>query len=80
MLDSVALQLGVAAIVATVIFFAAYSASQKAAAFALLVMTPFQPVETRFFTANVLATYGVFLALMLRGSHIRLPMLPLEFR
>ena len=76
MLDSVALQLGVAAIVATVIFFGAYSVSQKVAAIALLILIPFQPVETRFFTANVLATYGVFLALMLRGTHIRLPMLP----
>lgn len=75
MIDS-SLQLAVAALVAIVIFFGAFSASQKVAATVLLLLIPFQPVETRFFSANTLATYGVFIALLLRGSEIRLPMLP----
>jgi len=75
LLDS-ALQLGVAVLVATLVFYGAYSLPQKVAATILVLLIPFQPVETRFFSANVLATYAVFIALLLRGSQIRLPMLP----
>jgi len=73
---SVLIQLTVAILAATVLFYGAYSLPQKIAAIVLLVLIPFQPVDTHFFTANVLLAYVIFIAMLLRGSDVHLPMLP----
>ncbi len=73
---SVLIQLTVAILVATVLFYGAYSLPQKIAAIVLLVLIPFQPVATQYFNANVLLAYGIFIAMLLRGGDVRLPMLP----
>jgi len=75
LLDS-ALQLAVAALVATLVFYGAYSLPPRVATTILLLLIPFQPVTTKFFSANTLATYALFIAFLLRGSHFRMPMLP----
>jgi O-antigen ligase len=74
--SSVVIQLTVALLVATIVFFGAYSMPRKMAAIILLVFIPFQPVDTNYFTANVLMTYSIFIAMLLRRGSVRLPMLP----
>jgi len=70
------IQLTVAILVATVLFYGAYSLPQKIAGIVLLVLIPFQPVATQYFNVNVLLAYGIFIAMLLRGGDVRLPMLP----
>jgi len=74
--ESVALQLAVGVFFATTLFFLAYSLPRTVSAIFLLLLIPFQPVETKYFTANVLITYGIFIALMLRRDAFHMPMLP----
>ncbi|MEX2123296.1 MAG: O-antigen ligase family protein [Woeseia sp.] len=69
-------QLTVIVLFATVIFFVAYRLPQVISSSALLIIIPIQPVDTRFASANVFLTYVIFLAMLLRGENIRLPLLP----
>jgi O-antigen ligase len=69
-------QLTVILLLATALFFVAYSLPQIIGSTALFVMIPVQPVDTRFGTANVLLTFVIFLAMLLRRGEIRLPLLP----
>jgi O-antigen ligase len=68
-------QLGAAIIGAIAILIAAYAAPLRVSVGILLVMIPFQPIETRLGSANVLMTYVLFGALLLRGRLQYLPLL-----
>lgn len=68
-------QLSVAIIGAILILVAAYGAPLRVSVGILLVLIPFQPIETRFGSANILMTYVLFGALVLRGRLRYLPML-----
>lgn len=74
--DSIIFQLTIVLFLATIVFFLAYRLPQKVAAAALILLIPFQPVETRFGTANVALAFVVFLAMLMREKNVRLPMLP----
>ena len=74
--ESIVIQLIVVGLLATLLFFIAYSLPQKIAATGLILLIPFQPVSTRMGTANVILTFILFFALLMREKNIRLPMLP----
>jgi O-antigen ligase len=74
--ESIVIQLIVVGLLATILFFIAYSLPQKIAAAGLVLLIPFQPVETRVGTANVILAFILFLAFFLREKNIRLPLLP----
>jgi len=63
-------------ILATLLFVVASSLPQKVAGTLILMLVPFQAVETRFGTSGVVLAYVVFIALLLRKEPVRLPMLP----
>jgi O-antigen ligase len=58
---------------ALIVFVAANSAPLKVSVGILLVFIPFQPIDTRFGSANVVMTYVIFGALLLRGRIRYLP-------
>jgi O-antigen ligase len=62
--------------IATVLFFVVYSMPQIIGATVLLVMIPIQPIDTKYATANVLLTYVIFIAMIMKREQVRLPMLP----
>lgn len=68
-------QLTVMLLLATGLFFAAYSLPQIVGSTVLLVMIPVQPVDTRVGSANVLLAFVIFLAMLLRRGEVRLPLL-----
>ena len=68
-------QLSVGLIGAIIILVAAYGAPLKVSVGILLFLVPFQPIETRLGSANILMTYVLFGALVLRGRLRYLPML-----
>jgi O-antigen ligase len=68
-------QLSAAVIGAIVILVAAYAMPLRVSVGILLVMIPFQPIETRFGSANILMTYVLFGALLLRRRLQYVPML-----
>ena len=76
-LDSTQLFLLIGALVgALIVFVAANSAPLKVSIGILLVFIPFQPIETpRLGSANIIMTYVLFGALLLRGRIRYLPML-----
>lgn len=74
--DSILLQLTLVVLLATIAFIIAYSLPQKVAATALILLIPFQPIETRYGTANVALTFVVFIAMLMRKENVRLPLLP----
>lgn len=74
--ESIMLQMTIVLLLATIVFWIAYTLPQKIAGSALILLIPFQPVETRFGTANVALTFVVFIAMLMRETNIRLPMLP----
>jgi O-antigen ligase len=59
-------QLIVTVLACIIVLVAAYAAPLKISVGILLVLIPFQPVETAYFTANALMTFVIFTALMLR--------------
>lgn len=73
---STLLLITVVALLATIVFFIAYSLPQKIAATALILLIPFQPVDTQHGTANVFLTFVLFIAMLMREKNVRLPMLP----
>lgn len=74
--EPIILQLSVAIFLSTIIFVLAYRLPQKAAATALILLIPFQPVDTRYGTANVVLAFVVFLAMLMRERNPKLPLLP----
>jgi O-antigen ligase len=68
-------QLTVGLIGAILILVAAYAAPMRVSVGILLFMIPFQPIETRLGSVNVLMTYVLFAGLLLRGRLKHLPML-----
>jgi O-antigen ligase len=68
-------QLSLGLIGAILILVAAYGLPLKLSVGILLFMIPFQPIETRFGSVNILMTYVLFGALMLRGRLRYMPML-----
>jgi O-antigen ligase len=68
-------QLSLGLIGAILILVAAYGSPMKVSVGILLFMIPFQPIETRFGSANILMTYVLFGALLLRGRLQYMPML-----
>ena len=69
-------QLTAILILATILFIVASALPQKIAGTLLLLLVPFQAVETRFGTSGVVLAYVVFIAMLLRKEPVRLPMLP----
>lgn len=68
-------QLSTAIIGAIIILVAAYSVPLRVSVGILLVLIPFQPIETRLGSANILMTYVLFGALLLRRRLQYVPML-----
>jgi O-antigen ligase len=68
-------QLSAGLIGAILILVAAYASPLKVSVGILLFLVPFQPIETRFGSANILMTYVLFGALLLRGRLRYMPML-----
>ena len=57
-------QLSVILILAILLFIVASALPQKVATTALLVILPFQTIETRFGTSSVVLAYVLFIALL----------------
>jgi O-antigen ligase len=68
-------QLSLGLIGAILILVAAYGSPMRVSVGILLFMIPFQPIETRFGSANILMTYVLFGALLMRGRLQYMPML-----
>ena len=69
------LQLTFAVLAAALIFFGAYAAPLRISVGILLVLIPFQPVSTSLGSANVIMTYVLAGALLVRGRLNWVPML-----
>lgn len=69
-------QITVILILAIVLFIAASALPQKVATITLMILVPFQSIETRFGTSSVVLAFVVFIALLLKGERVRLPALP----
>lgn len=69
-------QLTVILTLATILFIVASALPQNVAGTILLLLVPFQSVQTRFGTSSVVLAFIVFIALILRKKPVRLPMLP----
>lgn len=69
-------QLTIILLFATVLFTVVYSLPQIIGAVALLAIIPIQPIETRYATANVLLTFVIFIAMLVKRENVRLPLLP----
>jgi O-antigen ligase len=65
--------LAAALVATTVIFVAAYAAPFRVSVGILLALIPFQPIETSYGSANVLMTYVLAAALILRGRLRHMP-------
>ena len=68
-------QLTTILILAIVLFVLASALPQKAATTALLILFPYQTIDTRFGSSSVVLAFVVFLAFLLKGDRVRLPML-----
>jgi O-antigen ligase len=68
-------QLSAALLATIVMFVAAYATSLRTSVAILLVLIPFQPLDTSFGSANVVVTYVLAGALMLRGRLRHAPLL-----
>lgn len=71
-------QLAVALLMAIVIFMAAWVAPLKTAVTILFVLVPFQLIETKYGSSNLVMTYILFAGLLLSGRQIRVPMLGVQ--
>lgn len=73
---SMIFQLTIILLFATVLFTVVYSLPQMIGAVALLTIIPIQPIETQYASANVLLTFVIFIAMLMKGERVRLPLLP----
>jgi hypothetical protein len=69
-------QITIILVLAILLFIAASALPQRVATTALLILVPYQTIETRFGSSSVVLAFVVFIALLLRGERVRLPMLP----
>ena len=69
-------QLTVILTLAILLFIVAMASPPKVAATVLLLLVPYQAIETRFGSSSVVLAYVVFIALLLRKERVQLPMLP----
>ena len=67
--------MGVLVVFALLALLAAYAGPEKWTVSIVFLLTPFQPVETKFATVNVLVAYVVFAAYVLRGRITYVPAL-----
>jgi hypothetical protein len=67
--------MGTLVVFALLALLAAYAGPEKWTVSIVFLLTPFQPVETKFATANVLIAYVVFAAYVLRGRITYVPAL-----
>ena len=58
--------MGALVVFALLVLLAAYAGPEKLTVSVVILLTPFQPVKTKFATANVVITYVVFAAYVLR--------------
>ena len=68
--------MGALIVFALLALLAAYAGPEKWTVSIVFLLTPFQPVETKFATVNVLMAYVVFAAYVLRGRITYVPALP----
>ena len=73
--DAQLLQMSVTLVLAVLVFTIAFSLPPKVSATALILLIPFQPIDTKFASANVLLTIVVFIALLIKGIRVRVPLL-----
>ena len=76
MSSSIVAQLTVIVLLGTILFFVAYRLPQVISASALLILIPIQPIDSQYGSANVFLTYIIFVAMLLKGESVRLPLLP----
>ena len=74
--DAQILQLSVTLVLAVVLFTIAYSLPPRVSATALILLIPFQPIDTKYASANVAITMVLFIAWLIKGVRIRVPMFP----
>ena len=67
--------MGALVVFALLALLAAYAGPEKWTLSIVFLLTPFQPVETKFATVNVLVAYVVFAAYVLRGRITYVPAL-----
>ena len=70
------LQLSITLVLAVLVFIMAYSLRPNVSATLLILLIPFQPIETKYASANVALAFVLFVALLMKGVRIRVPMLP----
>jgi O-antigen ligase len=68
-------QLAAALLMAIAIFVAAWITPLKTAVTILFILVPFQSIETKYGSSNVVMTYILFAGLLLSGRNLRVPML-----
>jgi O-antigen ligase len=73
--DAQLLQFSVTLVLAVIVFTIAFSLSPRVSATALILLIPFQPIDTKYASANVLLTFVVLIALLMKGTSVRIPML-----
>jgi O-antigen ligase len=70
------LQMSITLILSVVVFMIAYSLKPTVSATLLIILIPFQIIETKYGSANVALTFAIIIAWAIKGVGIRLPMLP----
>ena len=73
--DAQLLQMSITLVLAVVVFMIAYSLKPGVAAVALVLLIPFQPIDTKYASANVALTFALIIAWAIKGVRIRMPML-----
>ena len=74
--DAQLLQLSITLVLAVILFIIAYSLPPKVSGIALLILIPFQPIDTKYASANVALVFVLFIALLIKGVRVKVPMLP----
>jgi len=74
--DAQILQMSITLVLAIVVFTIAYSLRPLVSATLLLLLIPFQPIDTKYASANVALTFAIFIGWIMKGVKIRMPMLP----
>lgn len=73
--DAQILQMSITLVMALIVFFIAYSLQPKVSATYLILLIPFQPINTKYASANVVLVLVLFIAYLIKGVRIRLPAL-----
>ena len=73
--DAQILQMGITLVMALIVFVLAYSMNPRVSATLLILLIPFQPIATKYATANVALTFVLFIAFIMKGIRVRMPAL-----